>query len=480
MKKKMVSILMAMTLMITPILALGQEASAFDHALASGKSLHAAITLLANEDLVGSKAAQALADLSFDMSFATEPAAQIALRLGSGENTLGDLMLEAGEGGEVYIRSTLLGEDVIRIDENDAGALLDKGLTFLVDSGMITAEEAQAIRTEIEAAPANEPAAEDEPAAQSIEINLSLFELMSMDFTPLMDAAAAIAGKIVITDGPHHPANADPASAYYGVSLTGEDLAALTDGVMKLIASSKTLTDMMDGAQLTSEQVAGMFAAVKTLDAGAYFAEDGTLVHLTILPVIAAEEGDLVGSIACSRRTEGEKLTLTLDLGAALDPVQGEYEVLFNIPMTLVLEENKATMNAELFGYKAQAVADLLEEQGESGTYSEMNLHLTVSNPQGEAVKGSIQFLCSECSPNEAYPIQAYSVTFALNDEDPLLGAMMTLSAKDPSGEALSAQPHVTPAQMTQDEFNALLKDLLMTLDAQFDAISHQEILPAA
>lgn len=474
--KKMMSMLLAMTLLLTPLLGVAQEATAIDLAMEAGKTLKTSLTLFAGDELVGSEAAEALANTSLNMTFATEPAAQVGFSLTQGENTLGDLMLEIGENSDLYISSTLLGDTVLRIDENETDALLDKALAFMVDFGMMTQEDVQAVREALEAVPVQQETAQ--PAAEVKTIEFSMFELMTMDYGPLMDAVTALAGKVEHNKDAHAPGNPE-AAEYYGIDLTGEDFAQLADGVMAMVNSSKTLSGLLGDAQITKEQIEQALSIVKSLGVGAYIAKDGTLLHLTLLPVIALADGEYVGSISYSSKTEGAKTTCTLDVGLALDPVQGEYTVLFNMPAMLVLEENKATLTAEAFDVKVELTADVKEETMEAGTYNEANLRLALTDAAGETVKGAIQLSWNECLPTEAYPIQAYTVSVSLNDDQPKFGALLMVSAEDPAGEALAAQPYAQPAQMTQEEFNAFAEQLLMQLD-QLMAIPQAQDMPAA
>lgn len=468
--KKMISMLLVLAMLLTPMLSMAQENSAFDNALAAGKTLKTEMSLHIPEGLLDAATTEQINSTSLIMSFATKPAAQVVFSAVQGEETLGDLMLEVGEKNDLYIRSTLLGDEVICIDEREADVLIDKTLAFLVSIGMMTQEEADAVLKELSAqAAAEQQAQEDKTAEKTVE--LSMFELMSMDFGPLMDAVIALADKVEYrrTDL-HAPDNADEAVEYYGVNLTGEDLAGVADGLMKMIYSSKTLSKMLDGQQITTEQIQQAFAAVKTLGVGAYLGKDGALVHLTLLPVITVDDSSFVGSVSYSRKTEGAKVTYALDLGLAQDPAGGEYTVLFNVPATLVIEENKLTLAAEVFGVKAEMIADVLSEQVDDGTRNEFKMTFQLTDPAGETVKAVLLTSWNECLPTDENPVQTYTVALMLGDDVPLGTVTVLLSAEEPSGTALASQPFVEPAKMTQDEFNAFAARILESISLQMEA----------
>lgn len=470
--KKMISILMAVALMMLPLLSLAQETNAFDNALANGKTMRATARLDLAQGLVDDETAALLADASIEMIFATEPAAQVGFFLKNGSETLGELVIEIGEGSDLYIRCTLLGSDTIRVDANDAEILIEKTLGYMVSSGMITAEEADMIRSELAAANEQQPA--PAPASEgAAEVHLSMFELMTMNYGPLMDAVLSLEDKFVYTTDFTQPIGADAAAEYYGIDLTGEDIAKLVDGLMVMIYSSKTLSGMMDGMQVTSEDIANAFASVKSLGIGAYVAEDGSLVHLTVLPVITAENDDFIGSISYNRKTEDAKVTYTLDLGAAIDAASGEYIVLFNLPLTMTVEEDKAVLSADLLGYKLDLALAVTEEAKDDGLYSEANMTLTLTDPAGEAIGGRFMIAWNEAQADAEYPTETYTMTLFLTDgtgDDLALGSFLfTLSAEEPAGEALADQPYVEPAQMSDEEFaafaEALLKDIDLTVN---------------
>lgn len=472
--KNMISLMLALMLAVMPVLSLAEGADSLDSAIAAGKTLRVRLEPLINQELADEETAARLSAASLEMTISSEPAAQAAFILAEGDKTLGDLTIEAGEDGEMYIRSALLGGETLRIGMDEAELLIDKALGFMVSLGMLTQEDADTIRLQIDvtADAQQEPAEKTEEMEMSVSI--SIFELMTLNYGPLMDALSAIEGKIVHTKASSKPDGADEAAEYYGADLTGEDMAKLADGVTQLVASSKTLSKVLEDAGITAADIGQLLAAVKSLGVGAYFAGDGTLVHLTLLPVIAAQDGDYVGTLSYSRRSEPDKVTHTLDLGAALDPAEGEYTVLFNIPAALTLEENRAALTAELFGYTVEAAASMLEL--EEGVCSEVNMGLKAVDPMGETFSAKFSLIWNESRTEAGYPMQTYMASIAVNDDLPQAAILMTLSAEEPAGTVLADGAYIQPAQMTQEEFNAFAEALLMEMGGTMENLQTENL----
>ena len=247
MMKRILAVALALAVLL-PALGAAEAKPMIGDAYENGRQVMTAISVLADESLVGKDVSDLLSELSLVVTAQKEPE-QVGLALYDGESEVFCLDLEAAENG-VCLRSTMLGEKPVLIGADELEPLMARVAAYAVESGLMTQEDADAMldsmAAALETAPEAEPAPAEEPIELTEEEQQQLIDAFtSIDITPALEEILALAAKVEVIDSGIPQAGSDEAVLLVQGEYTGEDIRLLAQAILKTIESSEGLVALL-------------------------------------------------------------------------------------------------------------------------------------------------------------------------------------------------------------------------------------------
>lgn len=476
--KRMLSLLFVLAMML-PALGVAEAGLMIGDAFENGKRIELDACVVIDESLVGAQAAGMIDGFSLLVTAQKEPA-QLGMTLLYGEDIVADIELETRD-DDVCVRSSLLGDKAIMIKEESVEALAGRVAKYAVEQGMMTREDADGMLASLGDAlkPAEgpeAPAAETEIAMTEEQQQELIDALTSIDASAVMDEIVALASKVeIVTENVVQPGSDEAAMLIHG-SYTGEDVALLARAILNALRSSEGLAAMLaqGGLDLNSpsfesavdavlEQAAGL---LKSLDFGVYLDADGSVVHVSLMPVFMAEGSEITGSVSYRRNTLEDSMLYTLDVGAGIQPPQGEYAVLFNAELTRQVRADGSRIVFAMDDLELSATTFATTQPLEGGEYSEWVLNGEM-NVSGECVgTAKLQVGSFVSGPQEELPSSITSISVCLNDDEPCAMLLVQAQALAENAPAFAEDSVVDPMALTDEAFSELMDGLLSHVQA--------------
>ena len=488
MMKRILAVALALAVLL-PALGAAEAKPMIGDAYENGRQVMTAISVLADESLVGKDVSDLLSELSLVVTAQKEPE-QVGLALYDGESEVFCLDLEAAENG-VCLRSTMLGEKPVLIGANELESLMARVAAYAVESGLMTQEDADAMldsmAAALETAPEAEPAPAEEPIELTEEEQQQLIDAFtSIDITPALEEILALAAKVEVIDSGIPQAGSDEAVLLVQGEYTGEDIRLLAQAILKTIESSEGLVALLaeGGFSLTDDSVRGPLDAlleqaadaVKSVNFGVYLGKDGGVVHFSSTPVFELEDNEIVGSISYKRNTLEDSMLYTLDLGAGAQPAQGEYEALFDAELTCETRADGMKLGMKTGELELTASAFKTTQPLEGGEYSEWTLRGEMLLA-GESA-GTAQLLASSfIGGDEEQPMTSQTLSLSVNDDAPCAMLLVQSSALDEVAPSFAGDA-VQPMALSDEEFTAFMDGVLGSMLVW--ATSLENLVPSA
>ena len=467
--KKILALVLALV-MLLPALGVAEIQSAVDEAYENGKAIETILAVMLDESLVGEETAAFVNDFFATVTVQKEPQ-QIGFTLMHGEKLLFCLELESCENG-VCLHSNLLGEKPVHIAQNDLEPLVKRMMQYAVDNGLMTQEEADAALANMEAMklPAEAPAQPEESALTEEQQEQLMQVLISIDAAPLMEQLVALAAKIEIVEENVVQPGSDKAVRMIQAEFNGEDLKQLLQAVIKTVESSDALVAMLASAGLPlkdesfrgviTEMIDQLAASAKALPLGVYLGEDGGVVHVSFVPVFVSEGNEVTGSISYTRNTLADGKRYALDLGAGMQPAEGEYAVLFDGTLALETYADGGKLSFKMGDQELVATITSTEGVQDGGEYSVCQIAGELLSAGESVGKVTISLEAYDLTALAAIPSCSHSATLTLNDGDPCVTAVVVSTAEEPVA-SISGEGTVEPMALSDEEFSAFMNGVL-------------------
>lgn len=455
--------------MLLPVLGVAEIQSAVDEAYENGKAIETILAVLVDESLVSEGTAALVNDFYATVTVQKEPQ-QIGFALMYGEKLLFCLELESCGNG-VCLHSNLLGEKPVHIAGNDLEPLVKRMMQYAVDNGLMTQEESDAALANMEAMkqPAEVPAQPEESALTAEEQQL-IEALAGIDATPLMEQLFALDARIDIVEDNVEQPGSDKAVKRIQAAYSGEDLKQLLQAVIQTVESSDALVALLASAGLPlkdesfrsviDETIGQLAAAVKSLGFSMYLGEDGGVVHMSSMPVFVSEGNEVTGSISYKRSTLADGKRYTLDIGAGMQPAEGEYAVLFD--GTLMLETHADGGKLSFKTGDQEVVATITSTTGvqDGGEYSVCQIAGELLSAGESAGKVTISLEAYDLSALTGAPSCSHLVTLSLNDGEPCVSLLSVTNATEPAA-SFSSEGTAEPMALSDEEFSAFMNGVI-------------------
>lgn len=487
--KRILALVLALAVML-PALGVADAVDALAGAYEDGRRIELTVNALIDESLTGAEVSDLVNSLTLSVTAQKQPE-QIGLALSCGEDVLASLELEAFE-GKLCLRSNLLGDQPVLFSEDDLEPLAQRVLQYGVDNGLMTQEDADAMLASMESAMEDE-AAGDAPADQEAfelteEQQQQLVDaLTSIDVTPALEEILKLAAKVEITDRNIPQSGSDKAVTLIQGSFTGEDVRLLAQAVIKTLESSEGLVVLLADAGFSlkdesfrsalNELLDQAAIAVKSMDFGVYLDKDGGLVHFSSMPVFELEGNKVTGSVSYKRNTLEDSMLYSLDIGAGMQPADGEYTVLFDAELTRETRADSSRYTFIMDDLELTATTFRSTQPLDGGEYSEWTLRgeMLLS---GESV-GTAQMQAGSfvSGPQAELPMTTQSLSLSLNDDAPCATLLLQVQALAENGASFAGEGTVEPASLSDEEFSAFMDGVLGSLMTW--AVDLTELLPA-
>ena len=473
--KRMLALGLALAVML-PALGAADAADALAGAYEDGRRIELTVNALIDESLTGAEVSDLVNSLTLSVTAQKQPE-QIGLTLFSGEDTLASLELEAFD-GKLCLRSSLLGEQSVLVSKDDLEPLAQRVLQYGVDNGLMTQEDADAMLASMESAMEDEAAGDapsDQEAFEMTEEQQQLVDaLTSIDFTPAREEILKLAAKVEITDRNIPQSGSDKAVTLIQGSFTGEDVRLLAQAVIKTLESSEGLVALLADAGFSlkdesfrsalNELLDQAAIAVKSMDFGVYLDKDGGLVHFSSMPVFELEGNEVTGSVSYKSNTLEDSMLYSLDIGAGMQPADGEYAVLFDAELTRETRADGSRYTFIMDDLELTATTFRSTQPLDGGEYSEWTLRgeMLLS---GESV-GTAQMQAGSfvSGPQAELPMTTQSLSLSLNDDAPCATLLLQVQALAENGASFAGEGAVEPASLSDDEFSAFMDGVLGSL----------------
>lgn len=473
--KRMLALVLALAVML-PALGAADAADALAGAYEDGRRIELTVNALIDESLTGAEVSDLVNSLTLSVTAQKQPE-QIGLTLFSGEDTLASLELEAFD-GKLCLRSSLLGEQSVLVSKDDLEPLAQRVLQYGVDNGLMTQEDADAMLASMESAMEDEAAGDapsDQEAFEMTEEQQQLVDaLTSIDFTPAREEILKLAAKVEIIDHNIPQSGSDKAVKLIQGSFTGEDVRLLAQAVIKTLESSEGLVALLADAGFSlkdesfrsalNELLDQVAIAVKSMDFGVYLDKDGGLVHFSSMPVFELEGNEVTGSVSYKRNTLEDSMLYSLDIGAGMQPADGEYAVLFDAALTRETRADGSRYTFVMDDLELTATTFRSTQPLDGGEYSEWTLRgemLLSGESVGTAQMQTGSFVSG---PQAELPMTTQSLSLSLNDDAPCATLLLQVQALAENGASFAGEGAVEPASLSDDEFSAFMDGVLGSL----------------
>lgn len=486
--KRILALVLALAVVL-PALGVADAADALAGAYEDGRRIELTVNALIDESLTGAEVSDLVNSLTLSVTAQKQPE-QIGLALSCGEDVLASLELETFE-GKLCLRSNLLGDQPVLFSEDDLEPLAQRVLQYGVDNGLMTQEDADAMLASMESAMEDEAAGDapaDQEAFELTEEQQQLVDaLTSIDVTPALEEILKLAAKVEITDRNIPQSGSDKAVTLIQGSFTGEDVRLLAQAVIKTLESSEGLVALLADAGFSlkdesfrsalNELLDQAAIAVKSMDFGVYLDKDGGLVYFSSMPVFELEGNEVTGSVSYKRNTQEDSMLYSLDIGAGMQPADGEYTVLFDAELTRETRADGSRYTFVMDDLELTATTFKATQYLDGGEYSEWTLRgeMLLS---GESV-GTAQMQAGSfvSGPQAELPMTTQSLSLSLNDDAPCATLLLQVQALAENGASFAGEGAVEPASLSDEEFSAFMDGVLGSLMTW--AVDLTELLPA-
>lgn len=301
--KKLFAALMALMMFLLPAMGLA-DGNFLLEAAENGRAIESVTTFVAGKSMTGTEAVdkiigEILSALRVTCYWQEIDGTQAGLRVAlDGKDVLTADM--AGKDGEIFVTSDLLADTTIAMKPGEADVVADRLLDVLVRKGLMTKEQADEIRSQIEAA-AQAAAGEVDTPSTSID-----YEKMMQDFLDnadafdaLLDWVLELADRVEEADVTGQPENSDPATEALRLSLTAEDIIKGWELVTEPLKANEEYMKLLDQAVAQSGDY----------ESGAALLDDVTATLREKLPRAMKDDAVLMIYTA-----DGEPVAMTFDM----------------------------------------------------------------------------------------------------------------------------------------------------------------------
>lgn len=479
--KKFTALLLAMLMLALPVMGMAASPSEMvDTAVANGAPLNTAIRFEAGViPGLDQETAVIVSDLINAISMTTDqqggdaPQFDFALQL-TGTDVL--TLSGAAKGDDIYVKSNLLGEDVLAANGDEAKIIFERLLNMGVEAGMFTENDVAEMKQAIE------------QAATQVQIPSVDLDMDDLDPTKVIEVVTKLAEKVQMGEVTAQPKNCDPAAAMISINLTGEDIAEVYDALFDMMKNSKSfmqgfastfesMNAQMDGEPITAEEFMEKAPAAMREAMGMIQGEVPVVVYLD-------EEGmPVCGTLSMTMQAEtenGETETIVMDMHydrlTVNDAVNYNFTVKAEdakqegVAMGLYIQtaEKKLSVqfNADSLNKgAAQPVisVNVVQEQeyGETKSEEDTDIAITIVDSESGEEVGFVIEVDMEAE------ILAEGVVKAESEMDIALKGMeeelITIKVDQVTGaaaESIAVADAVRPGQMTDEEFAAMVNGL--------------------
>ena len=486
--KKILALVLALAMML-PALGLADAAAAFSDAYENGKRIELTVNAVIDEVLAGADVSDLVNSLTLSATAQKEPE-QIGLALFAGEKVLVSIELEALE-GKLCLRSNLLGDQGVLFSGEDIEPLMQRMAQYAVDSELMTQEDADAMLADLQAAMAaeaagNEPAEEEAFELTEEQQKQLIDALTNIDVSPALEEILALAAKVEVIEKNIPQPGTDKAVMMIQGDFSGEDIRLLAQAMIKTLESSEGLVALLadagfslrdEGFQSALNELLDQAAvALKNLTFGVYLGEDGGVVHFSSMPVFELEGNEVIGSISYKRNTLEDSMRYSLDIGAGMQPAEGEYVVLFDAELTRETRADGSRYTFSEGDLELIATTFRSTQPLDGGEYSEWLLkgEMFLS---GESV-GTAQMQAGSfiSGPQAELPMTTQSFSLSLNDDTPCATLLIQTQVLAEKAASFAGEDAVELLALSDEEFTAFMDGALGSVIAW--AIDMTELFP--
>ncbi|MBP3636965.1 MAG: hypothetical protein J6K13_05350 [Clostridia bacterium] len=479
--KKFTAMLLALLMLALPVMGMAASPSEMvDTAVANGAPLNTAIRFEAGViPGLDEEIAVIVSDLINAISMTTDqqggdaPQFDFALQL-TGTDVL--TLSGAAKGDDIYVKSNLLGEDVMAANGDEAKIIFERLLDMGAEAGMFTANDVAEIKQVIEQAAA--------------QVNVPAVELDVDDLDPakVIEVVLKLAEKAQTGEVTAQPKNCDPAASMITITLTGDDIADVYDAIFDMMKNSESfmqgfastfesMNAQMDGEPITAAEFMEKAPAAVREAMGMIQGDVPVVIYLD-------EEGmPVCGSIAMTMKGEnenGETETIAMDMHydrlTVNDAVNHGFTVKAEdaknegVAMGLYIQDSEKLLNVQfnadsLNNGTAQPVIAVNvkqeKEYGETKSEEDTDIAITVVDSDSGEEVGFVIEVDMEAE------ILAEGVVKAESEMDIALKGMeeelITIKVDQVTGaaaESIAVADAVRPGQMTDEEFAAMVNGL--------------------
>ncbi|MBE5803408.1 MAG: hypothetical protein E7316_02740 [Clostridiales bacterium] len=489
--KKLFAMLLALVMMTLPVLGLAASPSEMmEEATNAGRPVSGKVTLdFGSYPGLDESVATIINDVVDALGFTyaqQEDQVDFALTL-SGADVL--TLSTATEGEDTYIKSNLLGEDVVAFNAEEGEIALNYLLALAEDAGMFSQSDVAEMKQVL---------------AQVIaQASTGTTEAEEIDLTNLIALGTEMASRVTTAEVTQQPKNCDAATTVATVKLTGEDVTAIYkvifDAVKDMPDFISTLESMnltVNGQPATAEELIAMLPeladqmgamVVGEIPVEVYLDAEGEPVYMTMTMTMKGENEEGVEETihmdgVYSRLTMNETAVHTATIIA-----KDAAEAGVSISVTAVSNEEKDVVNVDIDSIDSGVAQPVIavgvivdKDYGETESSEDMDIEVTITDSDTQ----------QEISLRMVFETEAKKV----NDQDVVMEGEMDLYLMGMEDELLSiefiqetgsaAESIITAdavrlGKMTEEEFNTYMNEDVLTA-AQSALIGLVQHLPSS
>lgn len=479
--KKLTAMLLALLMLALPVMGMAASPSEMlDVAVANGAPLHTAVRFNAGTiPGLDGDVATVVSDLIDAISLTTDqqggdaPQFDFALQL-TGNDVL--TLSGAAKGDDIYVKSNLLGEDVMAANGDEVKIIFERLLDMGVEAGKFSKNDVAQIKQAIE------------QAASQAKVPAVEMDLDDVDPTKVLEVVTKLAEKVQVGEVTGQPKNCDTAASMITIILTGEDIADVYDAIFDMMKNSQSfmqgfassfnsMNATMNGEPITAEEFMEQAPAAVREAMGMIQGDVPVVIYLD-------EEGmPVCGTVNMTMQGEnenGETQTITMAMNYARltvnDAVNHEFTVVAEdaneegVAMGLYIQESETQFSAQFSADSlnkgvSQPVINvsITQEKAYGETESEENTNVVITivdSDSGEEVGFVVEIEEEAEVLAEDVVLYEAEVEFALKGmEDELITIkvdQLTGSATD----SIAVADAVRPGAMTDEEFEAMFNGM--------------------
>lgn len=387
--------------------------------------------------------------------------------------------------GKLYLRSDLLADDTVVVEEGDGQTIAENLIMTLKAEGILDEATADSALEQLKAALSG---ASNPMADVDFEAVLNGF-----DFTALQALAEGFAEKVEQGDPSGQPEGSDPAIMAVTIKMTAEDIVKVYDIIFDAMKANKEYLAMLDtmvvsveGEKMSAEDAVNtMQEKINTLLPEMVDGEIPLTLYLNGDDEVVAATLDFTMKAATEEGGDPETVKADFTYWRQTAEEQTNHSMVY----TISGESMQATMNADValkadgtvnakvsFEADGNVIAFTFakdEQVGETEKKSNIDFAVAYSENGGDAVNVRLN-VETTAKKDGADAEQTTIVTLSLNDAK--LATMTTVSKTGDPVESISTDDAIRLAEKSQEEFQSWFEGLIGNL--QMWAIKALQSLP--